>query len=388
MVDVNDRMQSGGRWRSWALGIAFWTMLGLLSFSYRFLDTVTRGHDQPFQIKLIEELTGTWGAGLLAVGVARFVRVLRAHGVWYLLHVPVMLVYSALHTTWNWGTRVVAFPLAGLGAYDYGTMGWRYLMELGNDVFGYGVIVLAVTFLDQQRERQRQALQVLALEAEVSQARLIALEARLQPHFLFNALNTISGVMYEDVTVADRMLHRLSRLLRRTLDSSAGLVTLREELATAELWSSIMTARFADTLRFEQQVESQAFDVLVPTLLLQPLLENAVRHGSGTSGSVVVDAPLVVRVVARRHGEHLELSIHDNGVGWQNRESTALTRGVGLSTTVRRLRTLYGDDASLNPETAVDGGAVVCVRIPWQVDASIDTSVEAPVDASREIRAS
>lgn len=385
---MNDQTRLGGRWQSWAFGAVFWTMLGLLSFSYRFLDTVTRGHDQPFQIKLIEELTGAWGAGLLAVGVARVTRVLRGRGVLFLLHVPAILVYSALHTTWNWGTRAVAFPLAGLGAYDYGTMGWRYLMELGNDVFGYGVIVLAVTFLDQQRERQRQALQVMALEAEVSQARLIALEARLQPHFLFNALNTISGVMYEDVTVADRMLHRLSRLLRRTLDSSASLVTLREELATAELWSSIMTARFADTLRFEQQVESQAFDVLVPTLLLQPLLENAVRHGSGTPGDAAVAAPLIVRIVARRHGDHLELAIHDNGVGWQSRESTALTSGVGLSTTVRRLRTLYGDDASLNPETAIDGGAVVCVRIPWQVDASIDRSIDVRRGASTEIRAS
>lgn len=385
---MNDPVRLGGRWQAWAFGAVFWTMLGLLSFSYRFLDTVTRGHDQPFQIKLIEELTGAWGAGLLAVGVARVTRVLRGRGVLFLLHVPAILVYSALHTTWNWGTRAVAFPLAGLGAYDYGTMGWRYLMELGNDVFGYGVIVLAVTFLDQQRERQRQALQVMALEAEVSQARLIALEARLQPHFLFNALNTISGVMYEDVTVADRMLHRLSRLLRRTLDSSAGLVTLREELATAELWSSIMTARFADTLRFEQQVESQAFDVLVPTLLLQPLLENAVRHGSGTPGDAAVAAPLIVRIVARRHGDHLELAIHDNGVGWQSRESTALTSGVGLSTTVRRLRTLYGDDASLNPETAIDGGAVVCVRIPWQVDASIDRSIDVRRGASTEIRAS
>lgn len=385
---MNDPVRLGGRWQAWAFGAVFWTMLGLLSFSYRFLDTVTRGHDQPFQIKLIEELTGAWGAGLLAVGVARVTRVLRGRGVLFLLHVPAILVYSALHTTWNWGTRAVAFPLAGLGAYDYGTMGWRYLMELGNDVFGYGVIVLAVTFLDQQRERQRQALQVMALEAEVSQARLIALEARLQPHFLFNALNTISGVMYEDVTVADRMLHRLSRLLRRTLDSSASLVTLREELATAELWSSIMTARFADTLRFEQQVESQAFDVLVPTLLLQPLLENAVRHGSGTPGDAAVAAPLIVRIVARRHGDHLELAIHDNGVGWQSRESTALTSGVGLSTTVRRLRTLYGDDASLNPETAIDGGAVVCVRIPWQVDASIDRSIDVRRGASTEIRAS
>jgi len=362
------------RWRTLLTGFAFWTALGLLSFSYRHLDTVVRGNPEPFQIRLIEELTGTWGAGLLAILVARVVRRLRGRGVQLLWHAPALLLYSAAHTSWNWLTRTLLFPLAGLGAYDYGTMSWRYLMELGNDVLGYGVIALAVTYLDQQREKQQQALRLLTLETEVSQARLASLEARLQPHFLFNALNTISGVMYEDVAMADRMLHRLSRLLRRTLDNQVhdqhgGLVTLQDELETLALWTSIMTARFGDRLQVTHAVEDAAMTARVPSLLLQPLVENAVQHGLGEAAAGQDETPLRVKVTARvthDHAQHtvLELCVRDNGVGWRGREAEAFESGVGLSTTRRRLDAQYGAAASLALGVADGGGAQVCVRLP------------------------
>lgn len=359
------------RWRALLTGFAFWTALGLLSFSYHHLDTIVRGHAEPFQIRLIEELTGTWGAGLLAILVARVVRRLRGRGALRLWHAPALLLYSAAHTSWNWLTRTLLFPLAGLGAYDYGTMSWRYLMELGNDVLGYGVIALAVTYLDQQREKQQQALRLLTLEAEVSEARMASLEARLQPHFLFNALNTISGVMYEDVAVADRMLHRLSSLLRRTLDQPAGLVTLREELETLSLWTSIMTARFGDRLQVTHDVDESVLEARVPPLLLQPLVENAVQHGLGGAAKEPDDPPLRVLVSATRcyldsQGDGMQLCVTDNGVGWQGRETLALESGVGLSTTRRRLHTQYGNAATLVLATAPDGGAQVCLRLPLE----------------------
>lgn len=361
----------GGSSRSRALltGVVFWTALGLLSFSYRQLDTVVRGHAEPFQIRLIEELTGTWGAGLLALVVARVVRGLRGRGLLRLWHVPALLLYSAAHTSWNWLTRSLLFPLAGLGAYDYGTMSWRYVMELGNDILGYGVIALAVTYFDQQREKQQQALRLLTLEAEISHARMASLEARLQPHFLFNALNTISGVMYEDVAVADRMLHRLSRLLRRTLDQPTGLVTLREEIETLSLWTSIMTARFGDRLQVTHAIDDAVLEARVPSLLLQPLVENAVQHGLRGAAGDGDDAALRVQVTARRMGntpqaDDVLLCVTDNGVGWQGRETEALESGVGLSTTRRRLHTQYGAAATLTLAAAPDGGAQVCLRLP------------------------
>ncbi|MBL0938949.1 MAG: histidine kinase [Gemmatimonadaceae bacterium] len=347
------------RRQTFVYGAMFWTLLGLLSFSYRYLDTVVRHRQEPFQIKFIEEMTGTWGAGLLAVGVAYLVRRWRGQGWKRILHVPAVLTFSALHTTWNWGTRTVAFPLAGQGAYDYGDMPWRYLMELGNDCVGYSMVALAVTFFDQQRERQRQAVRVVALESEVAQAKLSALEMRLQPHFLYNALNTISSVMYEDVRVADRMLQRLSQLLRRTLETSTGLVTLREELETSALWSSIMTARFGDTLSFAQEIPEDLKSAMVPTLLLQPLLENAVRHGARSPEL------LTVTIAARCELSTLILEVRDNGVGWQGGETQALANGVGLSTTARRLQTLHGDDARLSLHTTPGGGATVRVELPW-----------------------
>lgn len=359
------------RWRALLTGFVFWTALGLLSFSYRHLDTIVRGHAEPFQIRLIEELTGTWGAGLLALVVARVVRRLRGRGALRLWHAPALLLYSAIHTSWNWLTRTLLFPLAGLGAYDYGTMSWRYLMELGNDVLGYGVIALAVTYLDQQREKQQQALRMLALEAEVSEARMASLEARLQPHFLFNALNTISGVMYEDVAVADRMLHRLASLLRRTLDQPTGLVTLREELETLSLWTSIMTARFGDRLQVTHTIDDSVLQARVPSLLLQPLVENAVQHGLAGATKGADDLPFRVQITAARcrltsQTDGVAICVTDNGVGWQGRESLVFESGVGLSTTRRRLHTQYGDAATLVLATAPDGGAQVCLRLPLE----------------------
>jgi len=353
--------------QGWWLGIGFWTVSGLLQFSYQYLDVFVRGDAEPFHIKLIEELTGSWGAGLLLPLVFWAVRRWGGLGWRLLWHVPALVAFSVLHTSWNWASRVWAFSLLGVGPYDYGNMPLRYAMEFGNDVLLYGMFAALAVLLDHYRAARARELQLAALEAEVTRARLSALEARLQPHFLFNALHTISSVMYEDVAAADTMITRLSSLLRRTLATEAREVPLAVELETVELWASIMEGRFGDRLQLTRTVPAPVQGALVPPLILQPLLENAVKHGDPGPGSV---ARVILR--AERAGPLLVLEVEDNGPGLRVAVAEAMQRGVGLATTRRRLETMYPGQGALTLAASADGGLCVRLTMPWREGAPGD----------------
>ncbi|HVZ76977.1 MAG TPA: histidine kinase [Gemmatimonadaceae bacterium] len=349
-------------WRGWAAGFAFWTAFGALQFMYRYTDVLARGGTQPIHEKLIEELTGAWGAGLLAPLVFQLARRLRERPPLWVLHLPAVVAYSALHTSWNWATRTAAFRALGYGAYDYGIMHLRYVMEFPIDIIGYGFFTVFVLLFDHYRAALEREVRVAELESEISQVRLEALEAQLQPHFLFNALNTISSVMYESVEQADRMLVRLSDLLRRTLDSRAGgEVTLAEELETLEIYLDIMRARFGDRLDITVEREPEVAQARVPHLVLQPLVENALKHGDPGPG---VRAHVHVR--AGRQDGHLVLTVCDNGPGLSVDEASVFARGVGLANTRRRLERLYGASGDLALGRAPTGGLRVTLRVPYR----------------------
>lgn len=348
-------------WRAWALGAAFWTAIGLLMFSYQYLDVFVRGRVEPFHEKLIEELTGSWGTGLLAPAVFRLARRLRHSGALLLLHLPALLVFSTLHTSWNWGSRTGLYQLMGLGEYDYGIMRLRYAMEFGNDVIVYGLLAGFVYLFEYYRSARERDLRFAELEAEVARARLQALEARLHPHFLFNALHTVSSVMYDDVQAADAMLARLSDLLRRTLRTDAALIPLEEELETTALWLEVMRARFGDRLRVRLDVDPGVRRALIPPLLLQPFLENAVKHGDPGS-----ERQTVIAVRATRTSTTLRLDIRDNGPGLTGPVEQAFERGVGLGTTRRRLEAMYDGAHRLVLSNPPDGGLLVTISLPWR----------------------
>jgi len=350
------------RARSWAVGAAFFTAGGLLSFSYRYLDVLTRARREPFHTKLVEELTGWWGVGLFilipAVWLTRrlggrsWPSVLAGHGLG-------LLAASAAHTSWNWGTRELAFRILRLGDYDYGILWLRYLMELPNDVILYAMCVGMIRLFDHYRDGQARTLRLARLEGELAGLRLRMLEAQLQPHFLFNALHTISSVMYEDVRAADRMLAGLSELLRRTLSRTDGHeVPLAEELAMLDLYLDIMRARFSDRLRVEVLVEPQAREGVVPALLLQPLVENALRHGDPGP-----DRPALVSVRARRKADRLELEVCDNGPGIRAGDGGG---GLGLRITRSRLAELYPGEHLFHAGNGDGGGYRVALEIPFR----------------------
>lgn len=211
----------------------------------------------------------------------------------------------------------------------------------------------AVRFARAARERERRLLRA---QAELTEASLLALRAQLQPHFLFNALNTVSVLMREDVDAADRVLVKLSELLRRTLDAhDAHEVRLRDEIELLEAYLEIEHARFSDRLSYQIDVEPELLDSRVPSLILQPLVENAVRHGVARRVS-----PGRISVAAGLRDGRVQLTVRDDGPGL----SADATDGVGLTNTRARLEQLYGDDHRFVVSNAEGGGVVVILAIP------------------------
>ena len=365
--------------RGWV--VALWMLHGLLLFGYRHLDHVARHAAIPAVVPFIEEMTGALAGLVLFVPFVRFLRRFPLGARTWLRHAPLhlvaMVVISFTHT-WmlSWSRRLV-FPAVGLGAYDYGDMRVRYWMELSNDAASYCILVMIVMGYDALRTARAREIAHAELRAELARAEVQNLERRLHPHFLFNALHTISAVMYDDPAAADRMLSGLSSLLRRALRTSdAHEVPLREEIALVEDYLAIMRARFEERLDVVLDVDDDAARALVPPLLLQPLLENAIHHGADPRTHRVRAA-----LRAKRDGAALRLEVRDHGRGLGGARPK---EGIGLSTTSRRLATLYGDAHRLAFEEADGGGLRVLVELPFRTrgeDARIAMG-EAPRSAS------
>jgi LytS/YehU family sensor histidine kinase len=229
-------------------------------------------------------------------------------------------------------------------------------------VLGFTLWMGLVYLFDRYSESRDRDVRVAQLETELTRVRLSALEGQLRPHFLFNVLNTISSVMYEDVAAADTMLARLADLLRRTLRRPSGSeVPLAEEIETLELYLDIMRVRFAERLSVDVQVDDAVRDAAVPALVLQPLVENALRHGDPGPG-----VPARISVRARRDDGSLLLEVEDNGPGLAGTQAEAVGKGVGLANTARRLEQLYGDRQALTLFNLTGGGLRVAVELPYR----------------------
>jgi two-component sensor histidine kinase len=217
----------------------------------------------------------------------------------------------------------------------------------------------AMHFYRRSKERERRSLE---LEANLVKSRLQALTMQLQPHFLFNALNAIAALVHSNPDAADEMLAALSDLLRLTLETSREHeLPLRRELEFVERYLLIEHVRFGDRLQFELDVAPETEAALVPTFLLQPLVENAVRHGlEPRSGN----GKLVIR--ARRENGSLRLSVEDNGVGLSEEKSAR--EGIGLANTRARLHELY--DGAAHMELCNRDGLTVELTLPFRVGKS------------------
>lgn len=216
------------------------------------------------------------------------------------------------------------------------------------------------------RERERRAAQLeveaAQLETQLAQAQLDALKMQLHPHFLFNTLNSISVLMRDDWEAANRMLVRLSELLRVTLKSEFQQeIPLRRELEFLRGYLEIEQMRFQDRLMVDFDVEQEILEAQVPNLILQPLVENAVRHGIAPR----VEAGLIQVQVRRRNG-FVELRVSDNGGGLNKSQSP--TGGIGLSNTRKRLEKLYGEQSRFEISSRANGGFQVKITIPFHTN--------------------
>jgi signal transduction histidine kinase len=269
---------------------------------------------------------------------------------------------------------LLADPVAATGAGGgppAWTLGGAFRGLWFLDEFVIYLAVLAVGYtrhaMLRLRERQAEAERLLAeqakLQAQLSEARLSALRMQLNPHFLFNTLNAVSALVERDPAGVRTMIARLSSLLRRVLDDGgAAEVPLRDELAFIRDYLDVQRVRFQDRLEVEESIAPEAVDALVPPLLLQPLVENAVGHGVRRIEEGVGE----IRLVARVDGGRLRLSVEDNGPGLDGGDGQAGGGGVGLSNTRARLHALYGDDAELALRERAGRGAVAEVVLPFR----------------------
>jgi two-component system, LytTR family, sensor kinase len=224
-------------------------------------------------------------------------------------------------------------------------------------------------YRSRERETARLQSETAQLEAQLAEAKLAALNAQLNPHFLFNTLNAVSALVERDPRGVRRMIARLSELLRYTLDGGHDPeVVVSQEIAFLERYLEIMQIRFEDRLEIDVQVGDDARDALVPSLILQPLVENAVKHGvekvSGTGR---------IEISAMRHDDRLVLSVGDNGPG-RTKSDNGDERGVGLRNIRQRLEQLYGGAQSLTFLDRPGGGTIARIEMPFQSRAELRTT--------------
>jgi len=273
------------------------------------------------------------------------------------------LTFAGVHFI---GMMSVRFLLSADGG-KYPSVPWsqlfqrRLLEQLDWSLMVYAVVVgvsHAIAFYHESQERKLKSAQ---LETRLVEARLKTLEAELHPHFLFNTLHAISTLVHRDPEAADRMISRLSDLLRITFDRTGEpKVTLKEEIDFLQKYLDIEQTRFQDRLTVSVTVDPEGLDGEVPRMILQPLVENAIKHGiAGRNGGNQI------HISAGREGDRLWMQVRDNGVGLQVGTLKALRTGVGLSNTRARLDCLYGRLYRLE-FTDKHGGLSVLIEIPFQ----------------------
>jgi LytS/YehU family sensor histidine kinase len=230
------------------------------------------------------------------------------------------------------------------------------------------------TVLDYQDAFRERSLRAARLEAQLALAQFQALRAQLHPHFLFNALNAISALIHTDATRADRMLARLSELLRLAIDTAATPeVRLIDEIEFVKRYLEIERMRFGDRLHVSVDLSVETYDAMVPNMLLQPLVENAVRHGVAPH-----PGPGRVEIKAAREGQRLGIVVRDTGSGISAKTPNEERSGVGLRTTRERLEKLYGTAQEL-ALVNVPGGFETRVMLPFRRHADSLTSNEDPL---------
>lgn len=354
-------------WRQWlvraGLWLAFWTLLGL-AFACQFY--------------LNRDRTGwplSWAESVHWC--------LEDWYVWAVLSLPILwLARRYPIARGNWASSLFVHSLAGvivamiyclLRAWVDGFKSWGAQPVVF--VLVYWEILIAIHAYDYYRKYTEREVRTSELEKLLSQAQLRALQMQLNPHFLFNTLHSISSLMHTDVEAADRMVARFGELLRYALDTTeAQEVPLRQELAFLKQYLEIEQTRFGDRLKVEFDIAPDTLEASVPNLILQPLVENAIRHGIEPHARAGV-----IALHTRRVNGTLHLEVRDNGAGFS--EETRERERIGLSNTRHRLTHLFGDAFQFELTNAPSGGTLVALAVPFKPAAAATAVIHGPSPA-------
>jgi len=343
------------------------TATGLSVFSTLMAYQLTRYWEKPQPITHLAALNGAYWmmwAAFTPLIMLLSVRFRFDRGRWpgaLAVHVPALLVFVTLHLA---GMQLVRRTIVGWDKFRYSfwtSLRADFIQYLDWEMATYWAVAALALASVYYREAQERAVRTAKLETRLVESQLQTLQRQLQPHFLFNTLHAISTLMHRDVEAADRMLSRLSELLRLTLNKVGQQeVTVSEEVDFLAKYLQIEQTRFQDRLTVKFDIEPEVLDALMPRMLLQPLVENAIKHGIAPQ-----PGPGEIAIVARRDRNHLQMEVRDNGVGLSQDALTALQSGIGLSTTRARLQHLFGRDHQFE-FLRQPRGLAVRVVIPWR----------------------
>jgi len=372
----------------WILLFVFWLVLGVFSAGTTLLElpSIRRMGPPPAGTMSIPTRNFLWQLAVW-LGWALLAPVaLWLHSKWPLqrsalikaltVHLSAIVVLCVLHSTIIYLTRLAIMPVSEPieGSQIVAMLTVWSVRDLPFCALFYGLILgISSAFDYYQRFRERQ-LRTSQLEAQLAQAQLQMLKMQLHPHFLFNTLNGITGLVRDnDNAGAVQMLVGLSDLLRQTLDNAGKQeVPLSEELEWLSLYLKLQKLRFSDRLGISIHADPDTLDALVPNMIMQPVIENAIRHGlapRAKQGNLSLDV--------RRVNQRIELRVSDDGVGLPTGWRLSTGKGLGLLNTEERLRQLYGDAFVLEVRDRISGGVETLITLPYRSERNDDGQLAA-----------
>ena len=275
------------------------------------------------------------------------------------LHIVASLIFSFIQSLLAY-LNIWIYSLSD--PFEFEMLMYYFVRGIHWNFLTYWIIVGVKYMFDFYRMHRENALRASKLETQLTQAQLEVLKMQLHPHFLFNTLHAISALVYKEPKTADKMISRLSDLLRMSLESTGRHeVPLKEEMEFLKTYLEIEKTRFQDRLKVDLNIEPSVLDAMVPNMLLQPLVENAIRHGISpkkTGGQIAIQA-------SRRAGK-LYIQIRDDGKGFKNTRDD-FDKGIGIKNTRERLEQLYGENHRFSLENGQSGGAFVAMEIPFRL---------------------
>ncbi len=352
-------------WRKWVLLFLIWTLPGVVALSYYRLTQVLSGASMEWGFALASTLPWWYAWALMTPFIVRLGTgfpltrsnlFARLAGV----YLPAMLVALAAHAS----ISLLVFRVAGLhDAVSMPLLEVHFTSRMQVNALAFWTILGFHFAFDYYRKYQERERQAVLLEMQLAQANLRALKMQLNPHFLFNTLHSVSGlVRKEETQSAIKMLGRLGEFLRLALENQGVQeIRLHEELDFLTRYLEIEKIRIGDRLTVSLDIAPDTERLYVPNLILQPIVENAIHHAFGTDREASR-----LRIEAVREGDRLVLTVEDNGPGIAAHRQGS--RGVGLSNTAERLERLYGSHQTLHIENIEPRGLRVRIRMPVQTD--------------------